>query len=314
MLLISNRNPDKNIAGRNAEITAPWAARNWFFAAVEISNPCPRAASRKAAETAQSAVSEPRRGNPNSSLDVATADQHRPHAEHEVGYQLSQQDFQGAGGSCHERLHRAAFPFPGNDERGEERADDGHDEGQRAREQRTPAIQFGVVPESRLNSNQRLLVDRLVEPLLNKPTRKGSGGVVFHEGCRVRLRPVRDHLQRCRLAVRQTFGEVARDDDDPAKMIGDQLLFGDATITTHLNVKIGRVGEGVCKTAGIPAWIVNDQADPHMRGVQGQAVSEKKQQEQRQHECDENAAWVPHDLIGFLDDQGLGASKAIPET
>ena len=66
MLSISNRKPDKNIAGRKLVKSATWAATNWFFVIVEIKSPWPSAGTRNEQARSNSASQEPRSGTSSS--------------------------------------------------------------------------------------------------------------------------------------------------------------------------------------------------------------------------------------------------------
>ena len=64
MLAISNTKPDSITAGRNAAISAAWAALNWLRITVERNSPSPRALPRKTLVTRKSSSREPRQGTP----------------------------------------------------------------------------------------------------------------------------------------------------------------------------------------------------------------------------------------------------------
>ena len=69
---ISNRNPDSIIAGRYPVMSPSCAAASCERIVTEISNPCPSAGTRKAADTRPRVSSEPRNGRWNSTRAVTT--------------------------------------------------------------------------------------------------------------------------------------------------------------------------------------------------------------------------------------------------
>jgi hypothetical protein len=70
------------------------------------------------------------------------------HAQGKVGRILLTRNSAGSHGRDEQRLERSAFPFPGDHHGGEERADDGHDQHNQARDQEEMTVVGLVEPHA----------------------------------------------------------------------------------------------------------------------------------------------------------------------
>src|SRR5262249_18627186 len=89
----------------------------------------------------------------------------------------------------------------------------------------------------------------------------------------------------------------------------DQRFFEFAPVAALFDIEIARGGKGRGEILGEGRHRLNHDADTRASGVERHAIAEQEQKDQRQHECDEDAARIADDLVSLLSDQGDEASR-----
>src|SRR5690606_15887087 len=182
-------------------------------------------------------------------------------------------------------------------------ADQRHDDGDGARHQEEAAGELRIEPEALLDGDADRRRCGLARPH-GRPGGNDTARVILDEARGIRLGSIGEHLDGGGTAAGEIGGEGRRDDDDAAHAAQHERLLELTSVMPGDDVEIARGTE--TRRQILRRWrrLLNDEADAGTRGIQRDAVAEEENEDERQHEGDEDAARIAHDLQRLLAYEG----------
>ena len=219
---------------------------------------------------------------------------------------MPDQEFPRPDGERPDRLHRAVFVLPGDDERGQHRPDDHDDDRDDPRDDEIPALQVLVEPDpdppldGRPDLLHPLAVEEIGEELpvvaLDKAADVGAG-----DPGEVRIAAVEQDLDGG-LPVRPEVGGPAGGDDHGQRRpaVIERLRDGPGVGELGGDPEIGGGAEAADEVAAQVRLVLIDDDRLDVFHVEAERVAEQQDEEQRDREGQIEAPEVPKQVVDLL--------------
>ena len=201
----------------------------------------------------------------------------------------------------HSRRERNNVFFAGKNQGGQQGADEGHDHRNGPRHQKLHALGRRIVPEARLQADG---CGRAAAQGCGLPGCDQALTVALDVLGRVGLRAVHQHLQHPSAAALQDGVEILADDQHALHYRIAHVLRSRVHIPHRAGGKPGGMGKIRRQAEGVAAAALVQHGQTQHARVQGDAVAEQKQKDERQHPGHQIGGRIPHYLLKFLAHQG----------
>ena len=226
---------------------------------------------------------------------------HQPHAH--VGNQLGQHDLQRPHRRHEKRLHRAALPFTGNEQRGEKGPNQREHQHQQPRHQEPGALAGLVEPKPllHLHAARRQGLSGRASPirLLLRPERQHAIHVGLDGGGRRGFTAI-DHQLHRRIAGLQPPGKVRWHPQDGLHLVPAQPLLGLQHAGCPARLHVGGTTQPGQHLLHAGRRIFQHHRHPHVLHVEGHAVAKQQDQCHRQRQAHQQIAAVTQHLMELL--------------
>ncbi len=236
-------------------MSATWLATNWLRERGRDEQPeGEHAPEETRAETAPSAAERAAKGDVEDEHRRPHRQRHRRHAKQKIRGELADQQFDGADRRRHQRLHRTPLPFARYDERGQQRADECHVDGDEAGEQKIGAFVRRIIPEARHQCDRQRCSQRFRARstclFLGEPGPPEAEDIVLHEARGIGIAPVHQDLDRRGLAAGGARRKRSRKRDDAYDTAGDEIGFALAPVANLVH----RRRSSIARTKRRSSW------------------------------------------------------------
>ena len=234
--------------------------------------------------------------------------------DEEIGHQLAEDQLARLHRRRDQLLHRAAFPLPGDRQRGEHRRNDHHNHGDQAGNNVVPRFQVLVEPDPRPHverDRQRraaaapVLFDGQVESV----DLGDDAGVADADRGPVRVAAVDDQLHGRIAAGVDPLGEIAGHDQPHHHLARvdrvDQIAI---VVELHLQREIAGTGEAADQIAAPRRVALVPHGQRDVVHVQRQREAEQRQQQHGRGHGHPQAARIAHDVQEFFSGDGAHAT------
>ena len=238
------------------------------------------------------------------------------HSQHKIGRKLAEHDFHGGDGSRDQLLHCAALPLARDGERGEERADDGHDQSQHPRNDEGAAFKVFVVPSASVDAHGSRWHRKaaLAEPIhlnLRRIALNNRLRIANEHISRVVIGAIDKRLHLNGATVAQALREVPRNDDAHlcAAVVEGARQLG-ITADDAGNMKIFTGLEVFEKVLALLAAVAVVDKNGQSLEVEIDAVAEEQHKHCGHDDDDDEAARIADNLHDLFHGNGEQASEA----